>query len=130
MYTINRAPSIQIPGMDQFTPVRHDYSGIERGLSAAGKGLADYFEERDLERQLEEANNPQVEEIARRQAATEQQRQQAQAETDQVLQQEAIRFAYGEDTPTQRTPEQDAEVQSYLEMVNRAAPRRSRLSGD
>jgi hypothetical protein len=122
MYTINRAPSIQIPGMDQFTPVRHDYSGIERGLSAAGKGLADYFEERDLERQLEEANNPQVEEIARRQAATEQQRQQAQAETDQVLQQEAIRFAYGEDTPTQRTPEQDAEVQSYLEMVNRAAP--------
>lgn len=122
MYTINRAPSIQIPGMDQFTPVRHDYSGIERGLSAAGKGLADYFEERDLERQLEEANNPQVEEIARRQAATEQQRQQAQAETDQVLQQEAIRFAYGEDAPTQRTPEQDAEVQSYLEMVNRAAP--------
>lgn len=87
-----------------------------------GKGLADYFEERDLERQLEEANNPQVEEIARRQAATEQQRQQAQAETDQVLQQEAIRFAYGEDNPTQRTPEQDAEVQSYLEMVNRAAP--------
>ena len=108
-------PNVRIPATD-------DWSGIERGLSAAGKGLADYFEERDLERQLEEANNPQVEEIARRQAATEQQRQQAQAETDQVLQQEAIRFAYGEDNPTQRTPEQDAEVQSYLEMVNRAAP--------
>ena len=52
MYQINRAPSFQIPGLDRFVPIKHDYSGIERGLSALGKGLVTSLEERKLKEAL------------------------------------------------------------------------------
>lgn len=123
MYTLNRAPAIQIPGMDSYT-VRPNNGGIERGISAIGKGLASYLEEKQLRDALEEANNPKIEQLQRERAATQAELQRAQAETDQVLKNEAYNFVYDtpKPTPDMITPEKEAEVQSYLDFAKNQAP--------
>lgn len=124
MYTLNRAPGIAIPGLDQIQPIRHDYSGIERGLGAFGEGLAGYLEEKRLRDALEAANNPKIEQLQRERAATQDELQRAQAETDQVLKNEAYNFVYDTPNPTPDmiTPEKEAEVQSYLDFAKNQAP--------
>ena len=124
MYTLNRAPGIAIPGLDQIQPIRHDYSGIERGLGAFGEGLAGYLKEKQLRDALEEANNPKIEQLQRERAATQAELQRAQAETDQVLKNEAYNFVYDTPNPTPGmiTPEREAEVQSYLDFAKNQAP--------
>jgi len=124
MYTLNRAPGIAIPGLDQIQPIRHDYSGIERGLGAFGEGLAGYLKEKQLRDALEEANNPKIEQLQRERAATQAELQRAQAETDQVLKNEAYDFVYDtpKPTPDMITPEKEAEVQSYLDFAKNQAP--------
>ena len=128
MYTLNRAPGIAIPGLDQVQPIRHDYGGIERGLSALGQGLASYLEEKQRRDALEEANNPKIEQLQRERAATQAELQRAQAETDQVLQSEAYNFVYDtpKPTPDMITPEKEAAVQSYLDFAKNQAPEQKR----
>jgi hypothetical protein len=122
MYQINRAPSFQIPGLDRFIPIKHDYSGIERGLSALGKGLATSLEERKLQEALDKANNPEVEKLQRAQQATQEELERARMETASVLEQEARQAVYGSANPTTRTPEQEQEVQDWLSFANTPAP--------
>lgn len=124
---IIRSPQLQMPARVDYRHVPQDWSGIERAGSAIGRGLESYFQQQEADAQAEAlvaAGNPQVETLQRQQQATQQQLQGAQAETDNVLQREAIRFAYGTDNPAPelRTPELDAEVKSYLDTVNNRTP--------
>lgn len=125
MYQVNRAAPIQMPSPVAYRHVPQDWSGITQAGNAIGRGLESYFKRQEAEAQaeaLKQAGNPQVEELQRQQQATQQQLQGAQAETDNVLFKEAMQFAYGTDNPAQRTPEQEAEVKSYLDTVNNRTP--------
>lgn len=124
---IIRSPQLQMPARVDYRHVPQDWSGIERAGSAIARGIENYSKQQEADAQAEAlvaAGNPQVETLQRQQQATQQQIQGAQAETDNVLQREAVRFAYGTDNPAPelRTPELDAEVKSYLDTVNNRTP--------